>query len=62
VELGQRFELTRGHSTSSYGLPVLVDRETGEAIGKADLVEVGGKLFSGAEIMFELEQGEAKEE
>jgi hypothetical protein len=43
-------------------LPVLVDRETGEAIGKADLVEVGGKLFSGAEIMFELEQGEAKEE
>ena len=47
----ERFELTTEHSASSYGKAVLVDRETGEAYGPADLLEVEGEIVTAAEVM-----------
>ncbi|MBU4302682.1 MAG: hypothetical protein KKE79_04345 [Actinobacteria bacterium] len=55
MDYGERFELSTEHAASSYGQPVVVDRETGEAIGAADLVEVDGRYVSGAEIMKAIE-------
>ena len=50
MDYTQRFELTTEHAAASYGQPVLVDRETGEAYGPADLVEIGGEYVSGQQI------------
>jgi hypothetical protein len=59
MDYGERFYLTTEHSASSYGIPVLVDRETGEAIGPADLIEVNGELVAGAQITYAInEEGE----
>jgi hypothetical protein len=38
---GKRFILTTGHAASSYGQPVLVDTETGQAYGKGDILPDG---------------------
>ena len=39
VKLLTRWELTTEHAASSYGQPVLVNRDTGEAYGAADIVK-----------------------
>ncbi|MFW6113399.1 MAG: hypothetical protein ACOC78_00555 [Actinomycetota bacterium] len=36
-----RYILTTEHSASNYGIPVLVDTETGEAYGKGDTLPDG---------------------
>lgn len=36
-----RYILTTEHSTSSYGIPVLVDTTTGEAYGQGDILPDG---------------------
>lgn len=39
VTLTPSFELTTEHSASSYGQPVLVNRQSGEAFGPADILK-----------------------
>ena len=39
--LNQRYILTTEHPASSYGQPVLVDTDTGQAYGKADILPDG---------------------
>jgi hypothetical protein len=39
VTLLPSFELTTEHASSSYGQPVLVNRDTGEAFGPDDIVK-----------------------
>ena len=46
MDYAERFKLTMDHAASSYGQPVLVDRETSEAYGPADLLEIDGEIIA----------------
>jgi len=45
ITLAPSWILTTQHAASSYGLPVLVCRDTGEAYGPADIVRLGGDIM-----------------
>jgi hypothetical protein len=49
LHLTPSWTLSDEHATSSYGKPVLVDRETGEAYGPGDIVQIlpGGGYIPG---------------
>ena len=40
MDYSERIYLTTEHPSSNYGIPVLVDRETGQAFGRGDLIFV----------------------
>jgi hypothetical protein len=43
IVLAPSWALSANHSASSYGVPVLVNRSTGDAFGPADIVAPGGR-------------------
>lgn len=55
MDYAKRIFLTTEHPSSSYCQSVLVDRETGEAYGQADLIEIDGVYVAGAMIYQALE-------
>lgn len=59
MDYSERFYLTSEHPSSKYGLPVLVDRETGKAFGRGDLVFIEGRAVAAVDIYQELEAAQA---
>ncbi len=58
MDYAARFKLTTENAASSYGQAVLVDLETGEAYGPADLLEVEGEIIAASEVMDNLRDSE----
>jgi hypothetical protein len=58
MDYAARFKLTTEHAASSYGQAVLVDLETGEAYGPADLLEIEGEDIAAAEVIDSLRASE----
>lgn len=52
LELFNGWTLSTEHAASSYGIPVLVDRN-GEAYGPADIIVHGGRAISAADFVRE---------